>query len=165
MLQCDNDFPATNGDGCNTDCEVEDGWVCGGGTSTTPDTCVRTQIPEILYINVTDYNNAIVEFTEEISFKVPIKEDDFDLEIITSNGTRQYVSFVLPDDAMYFLPSKTVPIFIYQENFTELSQDTHSRIQITYKGTKKVYNSNDLELLTGSTASNYINKEDPNWLY
>lgn len=121
MLQCDNDSPATSGDGCNTDCEVEDGYVCYGGTSTTPDTCIETNIPEILYINATDFNNAIVEFTEEISFKEPIKEKDFDIEIVTSNGTSQYVSFVVPDDSLYFIPSKTLIFKLYQENLTELS--------------------------------------------
>ena len=40
-----------------------------------------------MYLNVTDHNNLIVEFTEEISFKEPIVEEDFDLEIVTSNGT------------------------------------------------------------------------------
>ncbi len=87
MLQCDNDNPATNGDGCNTDCEIEDGYVCYGGSWTTADTCVRTNVPEILYINMTDYNNAIVEFTEQISFKEPVDEDDFEITIRSSNGT------------------------------------------------------------------------------
>ncbi len=44
-------------------------------------------MPEILYINATDFNNVVVEFTEEISLKVPIVESDFDIEIITGNGT------------------------------------------------------------------------------
>ena len=129
MLQCDNDNPATNGDGCTTDCEIEDGYVCYGGTWTNADTCVWTNIPEILYINMTDYNNAIVEFTEQISFKEPVDEDDFEITIRSSNGTYQEVSFVIPSDAQeYYLPSKTVVFQIYQENMTELSQDTHSWI-------------------------------------
>jgi len=38
-------------------------------------------------LNVTDHNNLIVEFTEEISFKEPIIEKDFDIEIVSVNGT------------------------------------------------------------------------------
>ena len=76
---------------------------------------------------MTDYNNAIVEFTEQISFKEPVDEDDFEITIRSSNGTYQEVSFVIPSDAQeYYLPSKTVVFQIYQENMTELSQDTHS---------------------------------------
>lgn len=44
-------------------------------------------MPELLYINATDFNNVVVEFTEEISLKVPIVESDFDIEIVTGNGT------------------------------------------------------------------------------
>jgi len=87
MLQCDNDSPAFSGDGCTADCKVEDGYICYGGTWTSPDVCIRPNMPEILYINATDFNNVVVEFTEEISLKVPIVESDFDIEIITGNGT------------------------------------------------------------------------------
>jgi cysteine-rich repeat protein len=35
---CD-DNNINNNDGCNRLCLVEDGWLCSGGTATTPDVC------------------------------------------------------------------------------------------------------------------------------
>lgn len=67
MVQCDNDIPGVDGDGCNSDCQVEDGYICYGGTSTTPDKCYHADYPEILYVNVTDENNLIVEYSDEVS--------------------------------------------------------------------------------------------------
>jgi len=35
---CD-DYDTTSGDGCSSSCEVEDGWYCLGGSTTTYDVC------------------------------------------------------------------------------------------------------------------------------
>ncbi|MCB0368770.1 MAG: hypothetical protein KDD45_04800 [Bdellovibrionales bacterium] len=40
MLGCD-DGNTKNGDGCSSTCEVEDGYVCTGGSPHSKDTCVR----------------------------------------------------------------------------------------------------------------------------
>jgi len=32
-----------NGDGCNSDCEVEEGWTCDGGDSYNRDYCVDSR--------------------------------------------------------------------------------------------------------------------------
>ena len=35
---CD-DGNKVNGDGCSSDCHIEQGWTCSGGTSTSSDSC------------------------------------------------------------------------------------------------------------------------------
>lgn len=114
-------MPATAGDGCDQTCKTEDGYMCYGGTSTTPDKCVRATYTEILYINTTGHNNVIVEFTDEISVKAPLVAADFDLEIITHNGTYQPLSFVVPNDDYYYLPSRTLVLQIFNDNITGIS--------------------------------------------
>jgi hypothetical protein len=90
------------GDGCNGKCEVEDGYVCTGGTPDLPDVCTRTNIPEFFNISTTDYNNLIVEFTEDISVRGKIINEDFILSIISERGEVFAVDYTVPEDAYYF---------------------------------------------------------------
>ena len=46
ILACD-DGNTINGDGCSSNCEIETGFFCTGGSSTSPDVCTRT-IPKAL---------------------------------------------------------------------------------------------------------------------
>ena len=41
-IQCD-DGNLKDGDGCSKTCQVEEGFVCSGGTSTSPDLCISNQ--------------------------------------------------------------------------------------------------------------------------
>lgn len=141
-LKCDDTvFPTLNqdGDGCNTNCEVEDGYICFQGSNTTPDICER-EIPEILYINVTTHDHIVVEFTEEIGYKEPFTRYDFTVLIQNSTGYQHYLTPLFDEDVYTFMPSKTISMYINWDNDTDhdnlilISQDPHSTIEITYMG-------------------------------
>ena len=40
MQQCD-DMNNVDGDGCTSNCQIEDGWTCIGGNENTRDVCVE----------------------------------------------------------------------------------------------------------------------------
>ncbi len=43
ILQCD-DGNLIIGDGCSNSCEIEEDWVCNGGSPTSSDTCEVTAL-------------------------------------------------------------------------------------------------------------------------
>ncbi len=90
---------------------------------------------------------------------------DFDLEVIDSFGNVHKIKYIIPEDAYYYLPGKTLTMFIEDENMIAYSQDKHALLQITYKNTDKVFNSKDLELVDNSRAYGYLTTQDVNWLY
>ena len=92
FVQCDNDPLGANDDGCNSDCEVEDGWFCYGGI-TQADTCVQPDVPELLSMNISKYNNVILEFTEDIGLTNPITAEDFTVQLWSSYGEKLDISF------------------------------------------------------------------------
>lgn len=56
-------------DGCNSKCQTEDGYLCTGGSSQTPDSCRDIKGPEVLKLVVTPDNQVIMEFNEEVYLK------------------------------------------------------------------------------------------------
>ena len=62
-------------DGCSSTCEIEDGFVCSHNTGAVGDTCAL-EPPEFLAINMTDYNNVLIEFTKDVAMKEPLTEED-----------------------------------------------------------------------------------------
>ena len=47
QVGCD-DGNLINGDGCNSSCIIELGYICAGGTISTPDVCTESVPPELL---------------------------------------------------------------------------------------------------------------------
>ncbi len=64
LLDCD-DGNMESGDGCSPLCEVEEGWVCKGGSRRQGDTCqpLRTQM---VRANSTDWNQLVIEFDKDV---------------------------------------------------------------------------------------------------
>mmetsp|Transcript_16240 Transcript_16240/g.13843 ORF Transcript_16240/g.13843 Transcript_16240/m.13843 type:complete len:204 (-) Transcript_16240:1690-2301(-) len=66
ITQCD-DANTENGDGCDDECRVEEGWSCEGGDETSPDYCVSLSGPALII--ETDHKNpeiVILKFDREI---------------------------------------------------------------------------------------------------
>lgn len=38
-LACDDSAPTISGDGCDTNCMIEEGFICYGGSENTADSC------------------------------------------------------------------------------------------------------------------------------
>jgi len=130
-----------------------------------PDKCERVGYPEILSINATIYNNIIIEFTEEVSFTEPVVASDFDLKVVDSLGEEYTIEYTVPEDAWYYLPGKTLVLYVDDWELIRMSQDMHSLIQIQYKNTGKVFDGFDLELVDNSIAYGYMTQQDINWLF
>lgn len=144
-------MPNSDGDGCNTECQVEDGYICYQGSNTRPDICER-EIPEILYINVTSHDHIVIEFTEEVGFKEPFTEKDFKILIKNSTGFEHELVPLYDVDVYTFMPSKSLSMYLNWDNDTDhdnlilISQDQHSTIEVTYLGTRKLYNFYEVEV-------------------
>lgn len=54
---CD-DFNNLDGDGCTSNCIIEEGYYCSGGTSNTSDVCLLKPFPKLL--SITQENLVIV---------------------------------------------------------------------------------------------------------
>lgn len=78
LVQCD-DGNKVSGDGCDQDCKIEGGWQCRGGSDTTKDIC-EVEPEQIIRVDVTKYNNLIVEFSGAVSVSKPLSENDLAIE-------------------------------------------------------------------------------------
>ncbi|KAL4467512.1 hypothetical protein ABPG72_004580 [Tetrahymena utriculariae] len=54
--ECD-DGNTTNGDGCSSNCKIEDGWKCSGGTAASPDVC-QNIAPIIMVLSSQNVDNG-----------------------------------------------------------------------------------------------------------
>lgn len=97
--------------------------MCWGGPDYTAraDECHKVGYPEILSIKASEYNNIIIEFTEEVSFKTPAISTDFDLRVVDSLGTETKIEYIIPEDAYYYFPGKTLTMFIDDTQMVALS--------------------------------------------
>ena len=62
-----------NGDGCNSNCRIEEGWSCSEGSPTKKDICFYTIPPKITLKYITNENYLVISFSE------PILVDEGDL--------------------------------------------------------------------------------------
>ena len=62
MVECD-DGNKIDGDGCSSNCEIEDDFRCEGGSPTQSDTCNYVEL-DIIGMTVTPNNNLILEFNK-----------------------------------------------------------------------------------------------------
>jgi hypothetical protein len=74
-----------NGDGCSSICEIEQNWLCSGGSPTSQDICYIDE-PDILMLNVTENNNLILIFSRPINVTKNLTLDDFDIIITRYDG-------------------------------------------------------------------------------
>lgn len=49
MLECD-DGNNNNGDGCSSDCKIEEGYTCRGGSPSNPDNCLIYNPPYVTIV-------------------------------------------------------------------------------------------------------------------
>ena len=90
--------------------------------------------------------------------------------IWNSTGFEHELVTYLDVDVYTFMPSKTISMYVNWENDTDhdnlilISQDMHSTVEITYRGTRKLYNFYEVEVWNQSKAINYLNKLDLDWL-
>ena len=101
LNECD-DGNTLSGDGCSSTCAVEQGWSCAKGSYTSRDVCLshRTQI---IAINVTQWNNLVVEFTQDVVIVGELGPDDFQiyLDEVPVNWTVS-TYFTMPTKVLYF---------------------------------------------------------------
>ena len=64
--QCD-DGNQTDGDGCDSSCSVEPGYICEGGGPTAPDSCLAIEKVKIASIAISK------EFMAEIQLSAPLQ--------------------------------------------------------------------------------------------
>jgi len=63
--QCD-DGNTLNGDGCSSECEIENGWKCSGGTPYTPDKCEKLSNINLEAIPIADVPQTKLKFTSDV---------------------------------------------------------------------------------------------------
>ena len=65
ILECD-DNNLENGDGCSSECKIEDNFICSGGSGSSPDSCQYTIPPKVLIANLTSNNSVYLEFDRPV---------------------------------------------------------------------------------------------------
>ncbi len=76
MLECD-DGNTANGDGCNSDCKIEPGFVCHKqGEGNGPDICEDVAAPAAV-LKVFKRNTLEIKFSEAVTCAVPTKQSEF----------------------------------------------------------------------------------------
>jgi len=81
QYECD-DGNLNNYDGCNDQCEVENGWQCAGGTPATKDTCWRLVRPYVVSAYINPKNELItVNFNEPLLLDAGWEQSNFDMYI------------------------------------------------------------------------------------
>ena len=69
MVECD-DGNREDGDGCDHNCRVEDGYICSGGRINAPDICKNMKSPQLFLLYVHPIQNILYfEFTENVLIK------------------------------------------------------------------------------------------------
>ena len=68
IFECD-DGNKLSGDGCSSDCLIEDNFKCEGGTYNTPDTCLETVPPLLASFSLLNHEEIEIHFTELVKFK------------------------------------------------------------------------------------------------
>ena len=99
ILECD-DGNLENGDGCSSECQIEPGFMCNGGSDISPDQCTNIILPKA-YGEIFDLNKNIL-----ISFDKPIKF------LPTSDFSLNDVIKIELDEALNFCKFE----FTYQAN-------------------------------------------------
>jgi cysteine-rich repeat protein len=77
LNECD-DGNTVDGDGCSSTCDIEEGWICSGGTSSTNDICTHIEVT-ISSINITEQNNIILKFSEPVFITGTLTTDDIEV--------------------------------------------------------------------------------------
>ena len=67
QLQCD-DGNTQSGDGCSSQCEVENGFACSGGLASVPDQCLDILPPVVTEVTMMDPQRVSLRFSEPVNF-------------------------------------------------------------------------------------------------
>ena len=68
ISDCD-DGNIISGDGCSSDCMVEENYFCQGGTIESPDICLETVPPMLASFYLLNNIELQIQFTEIVVFK------------------------------------------------------------------------------------------------
>ena len=111
-LECD-DGNTRNDDGCNSNCEVEDGWSCNGGSSIRASTCAPF-IPDRSYINPTKAVHLFGRVVQGVRLSY-IPKSLTDNECAQCNKllwVKVIKSDIIPGVRVSYLPKSTYQFFI-----------------------------------------------------
>jgi cysteine-rich repeat protein len=122
---CD-DGNTVNGDGCDSTCDIENGYTCGGGNSTSPDFCWRPN-PRLTDAKLSGNNTVItLTFNETTFMQSTFTKDDI---LVYISGPRDVYSYTIDVlNLNYYRGTST--------GFTNLE------IQITYKDSGQFFGLN-----------------------
>jgi cysteine-rich repeat protein len=78
IFQCD-DGNLLSGDGCSSNCEIENGWECSGGSLISQDECIDVVPPTMLLIRSKNSSILTIKFSEVVVYTNAIENatDDF----------------------------------------------------------------------------------------
>ncbi len=112
MNECE-DGNTINGDGCSSTCKVEPGYKCYPGNYERSGFCVPT-ITDIFNLKVTEDNNILVEFTEDVMILGELTKLDIEVFIysIKKGASRMLessyrtISWTIPNETYALLPTR-----------------------------------------------------------
>lgn len=67
-------------DGCSSTCDIEESFICSGGTATTRDTCVENTFSPVATMTVMSNNDLTLTFNDTMVQQV-LSPDDISLRI------------------------------------------------------------------------------------
>ena len=110
MLDCD-DGNLIDGDGCSLACEIEPGWHCENGTTSTPSQCVSLVAPVCHLVFIDDDFKGRIMCDEPVLMQA-ISDDDFSVRI--SGPIEPYKFSGKIDSSTGWSPGKLVSSFDIQ---------------------------------------------------
>jgi len=63
--RCD-DGNLENGDGCSSECEIEEGWKCSGGNQFYPDTCQKINNVDLVLVPIEGQPKVLMRFSADV---------------------------------------------------------------------------------------------------
>lgn len=91
---------------------IEKGYLCTSGTDTTRDVCEKER-EQIIRVNVTYFNNVVIEFSDIISTSKPLNEDDLSVSVYDSRGKKNELTWEIWPEVYNTLPSKVLVMLLH----------------------------------------------------
>eukprot|EP00347_Sterkiella_histriomuscorum_P023935 403332874 len=157
LVKCD-DGNSIDGDGCSSTCEIEQDWICYGGTSSTADTCTISQLT-IESIEATSDNNIVITFSKPAYIIDELDTDDIEIRITKYDGS--YVeNFNAKFTNIEEQPTQTLFVQLFIQEFLQ-GQERKSRVEVFYKKSGKIFDTKLNELQTYTDAFTFIERNFP----
>ena len=130
--ECD-DGNFVDGDGCSSDCKIENGWTCTGGNTNIKDCCTDVSPPVATIIRSKNNSVISIRFSESVKFMSANARNLTEKFLncigltVNKNGKNEYFPWVLTETPS-FTSFKEIKIFA-SINFTTYGNEVRTSLE------------------------------------